>query len=128
MKEYWYLREGDFRPEPIESICKSWHRSRRSIVEFLSQNGNIFKSKEAAEEASHVVRAALKEHSNLNVGQSSEKDYSKLFEKLVLAYAHNPEKNVCTNAAYYAYSMFHAITGVDYEEYLLRQKQNKQQV
>lgn len=65
MKEYWYLREGDFRPEPIESICKSWHRSRRSIVEFLSQNGNIFTTRKDAEEASRVVRAALIAHQEL---------------------------------------------------------------
>lgn len=64
-KEYWYLREGDFRPEPIESICKSWHRSRRSIVEFLSQNGNIFTSRKEAEEASRIVRAALISHQEL---------------------------------------------------------------
>lgn len=65
MKEYWYLREGDFRPEPIDTICKNWHRSRRSIVEFLSQNGNILMSKESAEEASRVVRAALIAHQEL---------------------------------------------------------------
>lgn len=64
-KEYWYLREGDFRPEPIESICNSWHRSRRNIVEFLSQNGNIFTSRKDAEEASRVVRAALISHQEL---------------------------------------------------------------
>ena len=59
MKEYWYLREGDFLPEPIDSICKSWKQSRRSVVEFLSASANIFTSKEDAEEASRVVRAAL---------------------------------------------------------------------
>lgn len=58
-KEYWYLREGDFLPEPIDSICKSWKKSRHSIVEFLSASANIFTSREDAEEASHVVRAAL---------------------------------------------------------------------
>ena len=62
MKEYWYLREGDFLPEPIDSICKSWKRSRRSIVEFLSASANIFTSKEDAEQASRVVRAALIAH------------------------------------------------------------------
>lgn len=39
--------------------------------------------------------------------------YSKLFEKLVLSYANNPEEKVCTNAAYYAHIMFYAITGFD---------------
>lgn len=62
MKEYWYLREGDFLPEPIDSICKSWKRSRRSVVEFLSASANIFTSKEDAEEASRIVRAALIAH------------------------------------------------------------------
>ncbi len=65
MKEYWYLREGDFRPERIDVICESWHRSRRSVVEFLSENGNIFMSKDSAEEASRVVRAALIAHQEL---------------------------------------------------------------
>ena len=59
MKEYWYLREGDFLPEPIDSICKSWKWSRHSIVEFLSASANIFTSREEAEEASRIVRAAL---------------------------------------------------------------------
>lgn len=62
MKEYWYLREGDFLPEPIDSLCKSWHRSRHSIVDFLSKNGNIFINKEAAEAASRVVRSSLIAH------------------------------------------------------------------
>lgn len=65
MKHYWYLREGDFLPEQIESLCQSWRRSRRSIVEFLSQSGNIFTSKESAEEASKAVRAALIAHQAL---------------------------------------------------------------
>lgn len=62
MKEYWYLREGDFLPEQIDSICKSWKQSRRSIVEFLSASANIFTSREDAEEASRIVRAALIAH------------------------------------------------------------------
>lgn len=65
MKDYWYLREGDFRPEKIDELCRSWKRSRRSIVEFLSQNGNVFTSKEDAVEASRVVRAALISHQEL---------------------------------------------------------------
>lgn len=62
MKEYWYLREGDFFPEKIESICKEWNRSRRSIVKFLAQSGNVFTSRKEAEEASREVRAALIAH------------------------------------------------------------------
>ena len=71
MKKYWYLREGDFLPEPIDSICKSWKRSRRSIVEFLSASANIFTSKEDAEQASRVVRAALIAH-QVRQGQVAE--------------------------------------------------------
>ncbi len=65
MKEYWYLREGDFLPETIDIICKSWKKSRRSIVEFLSKSANIFTSKEDAMRASRVVRAALIAHQEL---------------------------------------------------------------
>lgn len=65
MKEYWYLREGDFLPEEIGTICKSWKRSRHSIVEFLTSVGNIFASRQEAEEASRFVRAALITHQAL---------------------------------------------------------------
>ena len=71
MKEYWYLREGDFLPETIDSICKNWKRSRRSVVEFLSANANIFTSREDAEQASRVVRAALIAH-HVRQGQVAE--------------------------------------------------------
>ena len=59
MEELYYLREGDFLPEPIESICKSWHRGRKSMIEFLSENNNLFTSKEEAMEASRAVRSLL---------------------------------------------------------------------
>ena len=62
MKQYWYLREGDFLPEEIDTICRSWKRSRRSIVEFLSASANIFTSREDADEASRIVRSALIAH------------------------------------------------------------------
>lgn len=62
MKEYWYLREGDFLPEPIDSICNSWYRSRRSMVKFLSKHANIFTSRDEAEEASRIVREVLFNH------------------------------------------------------------------
>lgn len=65
MKEYWCLRGGDIRPELIDEICKIWHRSRRSIVEYLSQTGNIFVSKQDAEYASRAVHAALIVHQKL---------------------------------------------------------------
>ena len=55
MKEYWYLREGDFLPETIDIICKSWKKSRRSIVEFLSKSANIFTSKEDATLCNAVI-------------------------------------------------------------------------
>lgn len=59
MEELYYLREGDFLPEPIESICKSWHRFRENMVEFLYENNNLFASKEEAMEASRAVRSLL---------------------------------------------------------------------
>lgn len=62
MKHYWYLREGDFLPEEIGTFCKNWNRSRRSVVEFLSSCGNIFTSRESAEEASIVMRGELIAH------------------------------------------------------------------
>lgn len=65
MKQYWYLREGDFFPEPIDTMCDNWHKSRRSVVEFLSANANIFTSKEDALKASKAVRAALIAHQAL---------------------------------------------------------------
>lgn len=60
MKEYWYLRDGDFLPEKIETLCDNWNRSRMSIIEFLSQNNNLFASRDDALVASNVVRAVLK--------------------------------------------------------------------
>lgn len=62
MKEYWYLREGDFLPEKIETLCDNWKRSRKTIIEFLSQNGNIFPSRKSADMASQAVRNALIAH------------------------------------------------------------------
>ena len=62
MEKLYYLREGDFLPEPIETLCTAWRRNLDSIVEFLSKNGNIFTTKEDALEASKVVRSALIAH------------------------------------------------------------------
>lgn len=59
MEELYYLREGDFLPEPIGSICKSWHRCRANMIEFLSESNNLFASKEEANEASRAVRSPL---------------------------------------------------------------------
>ena len=59
MKEYWYLREGDFRPEPVETICKNRNQSREEVLRFLSQNGNLFYTARAAEVAASVVRSCL---------------------------------------------------------------------
>lgn len=71
MKQYWYLREGDFLPEPIDTICNNWHKSRHSIVEFLSSNANVFTSREDAVKASLAVRSALIAHQALQ-GQLEE--------------------------------------------------------
>lgn len=62
MKEYWYLREGDFLPERIESLCNNWKRSRESIIRFLSESANIFSSKEDALAAYQAVRTVLAGH------------------------------------------------------------------
>lgn len=59
MENLYYLREGDFLPEPIESICKSRHRFRENMIEFLYENNNLFDSKEEADEASRAVRSLL---------------------------------------------------------------------
>lgn len=59
MEELYYLREGDFLPEPIESICKNWHRCRANMIEFLSESNNLFASKEEADEASRAIRSVL---------------------------------------------------------------------
>lgn len=59
MEELYYLREGDFLPEPIESICNSWHRCRANMIEFLSESNNLFASKEDAIEASRAIRSVL---------------------------------------------------------------------
>ena len=45
MENLYYLRDGDFLPEPIESICNSWHRCRKNMIEFLSESNNLFASK-----------------------------------------------------------------------------------
>lgn len=62
MEKLWYLRDGDFLPERIDSLCSSWNRSRSEIIKFLSRQGNIFASREEAMEASASVRAALIVH------------------------------------------------------------------
>ena len=59
MENLYYLREGDFLPEPIESICDSWHRSRTNMIIFLSKNNNLFTSKEEAMKASRIIRSVL---------------------------------------------------------------------
>ena len=59
MEELYYLRDGDFLPEPIESICKSWHRCRANMIEFLSESNNLFASKEEANQASRAIRSVL---------------------------------------------------------------------
>ena len=59
MEKLYYLREGDFLPEPIESICDSWHRCRTNMIIFLSKNNNLFTSKEEAMRASCAIRSVL---------------------------------------------------------------------
>ena len=59
MEGLYYLRDGDFLPEPIESICNSWHCCRKNMIEFLSESNNLFASKEEANEASRAIRSLL---------------------------------------------------------------------
>ena len=55
----WFLREGDFLPERIESLCRNWERSEESIIKFLSEAGNLFPSKEEAMEVSKKLREII---------------------------------------------------------------------
>ena len=60
----WYLREGDFLPERVESFCQTWKREREFAIKFLAGSCNLFSSKEEAEVAIRSIligRQALKE-------------------------------------------------------------------
>ena len=58
--KYWYLRIGDFLPERIETMCRTWKRCPEHIIEFLAENANIFTSREEAQRASDAVRSMLR--------------------------------------------------------------------
>ena len=55
----WYLREGDFLPERVESFCQTWKREREFAIKFLAGSCNLVSSKEEAEEASLAIRSIL---------------------------------------------------------------------
>lgn len=59
MQEYWYLREGDFRPERVDVICQKRQESREEVLDYLYQHGNLFRSAGTAEMASSFIRSYL---------------------------------------------------------------------
>ncbi|MDE6415884.1 MAG: hypothetical protein K2K68_02505 [Duncaniella sp.] len=60
--DLFYLRDGDFLPEPIESFCEAWHCGRERAIEFLANEANLFPSKDEAMEASTELKATLVAH------------------------------------------------------------------
>lgn len=57
---YWYLREGDYLPEPLSNIFGGHHICKEFFQE-MQQLGAIFKSREAAAKVSDKVRALLRQ-------------------------------------------------------------------
>lgn len=67
--EYWSLREGDFFPETLTTLAKSYRSNnggyycfpnKEKALEMLAKAGNLFTSKENAVFASNLVRAFLR--------------------------------------------------------------------
>ena len=56
--DYWYLREGDFRPERITEF-NGGNFSTRHTIPLLKEAGNFFPTKEEAAAASDMVRKFL---------------------------------------------------------------------
>ncbi len=54
--EYWYLRDGDFLPEPISSMRGLTER----FMEEMRSLGNLFPTKEQAAKASEEIRAFIR--------------------------------------------------------------------
>lgn len=57
--DYWYLREGDFRPEPIANIFGGSYYNKRFLEE-MEELGNLFTTKEEAARASEEIRDYLR--------------------------------------------------------------------
>lgn len=56
---HWYLREGDFLPEPASSLFGGKGISCQAHLDILVEAGNLFQSKEEALQASRAVRELL---------------------------------------------------------------------
>ena len=56
--DLWYLREGDFLPEPVSGIFNNRGPGKTGI-KLLKEAGNLFPSKEEATIASEKVREFL---------------------------------------------------------------------
>lgn len=56
---YWYLREGDFRPEPIKGIFNG-NGCCKKFIEEMKYLGNLFPTREEAAKVSDDIRAYLR--------------------------------------------------------------------
>lgn len=116
------LKSDDFRFSELSMFAQLAASSDIQLTIVVSDNLSIDEISQLAKDANGHL------HVDFTTGRHPEKDYCKLFEELIFTYAHNPKESVCINAAHYAYSMFMAITGFDYDDFLFRQKQDRQQV
>lgn len=57
--DYWYLREGDFRPEPVKGIFNG-NGCCKKFIEEMKDLGNLFPTREEAAKASDDIRAYLR--------------------------------------------------------------------
>ena len=58
-EDYWYLREGDFRPEPVKGIFNG-NGCCKKFIEEMKDLGNLFPTREEAAKASDDIRAYLR--------------------------------------------------------------------
>lgn len=63
MKEYWYLRNGDLRPEIVDKDHAAGYANMRIALEQLAESGNLFDSEACAAQASKEIRRLLKKSS-----------------------------------------------------------------
>lgn len=57
--QYWFLREGDFRPEQVKTFNGGKGIMIKSEIKLLKEAGNLFPTKEEAAIASEKVREFL---------------------------------------------------------------------
>ena len=53
--DWWYLREGDFRPEPVNETLP------RELLVKMQKLGNLFQTRDEAEKASDQIRKYFSE-------------------------------------------------------------------